>query len=43
MEDPDKRRTMGRGLWEKAKNEYAWDIVAEKTIQVYREILGKTD
>jgi glycosyltransferase involved in cell wall biosynthesis len=42
MEDPDKRRTMGKELWEKAKNEYAWDIVAEKTIQVYREILGKT-
>ena len=43
MEDPDKRRIIGKELWEKAKNEYAWDIVAEKTIQLYKDISGRTD
>jgi len=42
MEDPSKRKSIGRDLWEKAKSEYAWDIVAEKTLQVYREVLGGT-
>ena len=39
MEDPSRRNSIGRGLWEKAKNEYAWNVVAEKTLQVYREVL----
>ena len=39
MEYPSKRKSIGRGLWQKAKSEYAWDIVAEKTLQVYREVL----
>ena len=39
MEDPSKRKLIGRGLWQKAKSEYAWDIVAKKTLQVYQEVL----
>lgn len=42
VEDPDKRKTLGKGLWEKAKSEYAWEVVAEKTIQVYLGILDGT-
>ena len=42
IEDPNKRKTLGKGLWERAKSEYDWDIVAEKTIQVYKEILKET-
>ncbi|MCK5010219.1 MAG: glycosyltransferase family 4 protein, partial [Deltaproteobacteria bacterium] len=40
IEDPVRRKRLGKGLWEKARSEYAWDVVAEKTIQVYKEILG---
>ena len=40
VEDPARRKRLGKGLWEKAKREYVWDRVAEKTIQVYKEILG---
>jgi len=43
IEDPVRRKRLGKGLWEKAKSEYAWDIVAEKTIQVYKEILKGTN
>ncbi len=40
--DQAKRKSIGKGLWEKAKNEYAWNVVAKKTIQVYREISEST-
>ena len=39
MEDPSRRDSIGRDLWEKAKKEYAWSVVAEKTLHVYREML----
>ena len=41
-EDHTRRKTLGHGLWKRAKREYTWDVVAEKTILLYREILGKT-
>jgi len=42
IEDEDARQAEGRRLWEKARKEYSWDLIAEKTIRVYLEIVGKT-
>jgi glycosyltransferase involved in cell wall biosynthesis len=40
MGTASKRMAAGKGLWEKARNEYAWNLVAEKTLQVYRDVLA---
>jgi glycosyltransferase involved in cell wall biosynthesis len=42
LEDPHRRKALSEGLWEKAKKEYAWDIVGKNTIRVYEEVLEKT-
>jgi glycosyltransferase involved in cell wall biosynthesis len=39
LDDPARLKSIGKGLWEKAKSEFSWDIIARKTLKVYEAVL----
>ena len=40
VEDPERARTMGRAGRRRAVEEFAWTTVADRTLEVYRKVLG---
>ena len=41
LENPDLRRSMGENAFRVVTTDLSWEKVAERTIQVYREVVGK--
>jgi glycosyltransferase involved in cell wall biosynthesis len=41
LRDPDRRRAMGQAAHQRVLDEFTWDIIAEKTIHVYRTVLSQ--
>jgi starch synthase len=39
LQDPEKRREMGRNAYKKATTDLAWDTIARQTVEVYKECL----
>ena len=45
MADPEKAKRMGQAGYERARDHFSWESIADKTVKVYEDVLaeqGKT-
>lgn len=41
MSDPEKAKLMGRAGYERARDHFSWESIADKTLKVYEDVLAE--